>query len=169
VNTYTVVSPQIHEGNSISNSSSRSLQYCEPSQDLRVYLLSYSPFSKLQHRLDVPAMSLFSYVRGIYALDTIDTRFTSSSSTPYKAVVDARIDPATSISKRDDSVPGVGVRTDSRGKPIAQPSKWRTPEFYFYYFIFIITVPYMFWVAYDVSRRQYNSRLHFQVLTSSSF
>jgi hypothetical protein len=103
-------------------------------------------------------MSLFSYVRSIYALDTIDTRFTSSSSTPYKAVVDARIDPATNASKRDDSVLGVGVRTDSRGKPIAQPSKWRTPEFYFYYFIFIITVPYMFWVAYDVSRRQYCNR-----------
>lgn len=99
-------------------------------------------------------MSAFSYIKSIYALDTIDTRFTSSSATPYKAVIDARADPATSGSKRDDSIPGVGVRTDHSGRPIAQPSKWKTPEFYFYYFVFITVVPYMFWIAYDVSRRE---------------
>ncbi|THV49729.1 hypothetical protein BGAL_0181g00020 [Botrytis galanthina] len=91
-------------------------------------------------------MSIFSYVRSIYALDTIDTRFTNSSSTPYE------IDPAAAKSKRDDSKPGEGVRTDSNGRPIAQPSRWNTTEFYFYYFIFLTVVPYMFWIAYDVSR-----------------
>lgn len=95
-------------------------------------------------------MSVFSYIKSIYALDTIDTRFTSSSATPYKAVVDAR---ATTSNKRDDSVPGVGVKTDYSGRPIAQPSKWDTLEFYIYYLVFIVVVPYMFWVAYDVSRR----------------
>ncbi|KAE8450609.1 hypothetical protein EG329_005953 [Mollisiaceae sp. DMI_Dod_QoI] len=97
-------------------------------------------------------MSIFSYVRSIYALDTIDTRFTNSSSTPYRTVIDARTDFPNAHAKRDDSVPGAGVRTDYSGRPIAQPSRWKTPEFYFYYFVFIITVPYMFWVAYDVSR-----------------
>ncbi|KUJ24606.1 glycerol:H+ symporter-like protein [Mollisia scopiformis] len=97
-------------------------------------------------------MSIFSYVRSIYALDTIDTRFTSSSSTPYRATIDARNEFPNAYSKRDDSVPGAGVKTDYSGRPIAQPSKWKTPEFYFYYVVFIITVPYMFWVAYDVSR-----------------
>jgi hypothetical protein len=101
-------------------------------------------------------MSLFSYVRSIYALDTIDTRFTTSSSTSYKTIVDARVNSTAATSKRDDSVPGVGVRIDHSGRPIAQPSKWKTLEFYFYYFVFIVTVPYMFWVAYDVSRRQYS-------------
>jgi len=100
-------------------------------------------------------MSLFSYVRSIYALDTIDTRFTSSSTTPYKTVVDARSDSASSTSKRDDSVLGAGVKTDRRGRPVAKPSLWNTPEFYFYYFVFITIVPYMFWIAYDVSRREY--------------
>ena len=99
-------------------------------------------------------MTISSYIRSIYALDTIDTRFTNSSTTPYKDVVEARIDPAAATSKRDDSVPGVGVKTDYSGRPIAQPSKWKTSEFYFYYFVFIITVPYMFWIAYDVSRRR---------------
>lgn len=98
-------------------------------------------------------MSIFSYVRSIYALDTIDTRFTSSSSTPYRAIIDARNESPDAHSKRDDSVPGAGVKTDYSGRPIAQPSKWKTPEFYFYYFVFITVVPYMFWVAYDVSRR----------------
>jgi hypothetical protein len=98
-------------------------------------------------------MSIFSYIRSIYALDTIDTRFTSSSLTPYKFIVDDRANSATANANRNDSIPGVGIKTDHSGRPVAQPSKWRTPEFYFYYFIFIITVPYMFWIAYDVSRR----------------
>ena len=79
--------------------------------------------------------------------------------TPYKSVVNARADSGAAAAKRDDSIPGVGVKTDHSGRPIAQPSKWKTPEFYFYYFIFIITVPYMFWVAYDVSRRQYKQSI----------
>ncbi|TVY38080.1 Glycerol uptake protein [Lachnellula subtilissima] len=97
-------------------------------------------------------MSIFSYIRSIYALDTIDTRFTSSSSTPYKAVIDARLNTAASTSKRDDSVLSAGVKTDRHGRPVAQPSKWNTPEFYLYYFVFLTIVPYMFWIAYDVSR-----------------
>ncbi|TAQ91553.1 hypothetical protein B7494_g23 [Chlorociboria aeruginascens] len=107
-----------------------------------------------QHRLDDLAMTPFSYIRSIYALDTLDTRFTSSSAAPYKTVVEARSDSKAlaSASRRDDSIPGVGVKTDTTGRPIAQASKWRTSEFYLYYFIFAITVPYMFWVAYDVSR-----------------
>lgn len=104
-------------------------------------------------RLDDLGMSIFSYIKSIYALDTIDTRFTTSSGTSYKTVIDARGDPATSGSKRDDSIPGIGVKTDRRGNPVAQPSKWNTLEFYFYYFVFITIVPYMFWIAYDVSRR----------------
>jgi hypothetical protein len=115
-------------------------------------------------------MSIFSYIRSIYALDTIDTRFTSSSSTPYKLVVDERASSTAANAKRDDSILGVGIKTDHSGRPVAQPSKWRTPEFYFYYFVFVITVPYMFWIAYDVSRRQYNRMFSWLVrLTSPSF
>ncbi|PQE20302.1 mboat family protein [Rutstroemia sp. NJR-2017a BBW] len=92
-------------------------------------------------------MGILSYVKSIYALDTIDTRFTNSSSTPY------RIDPTAAASKRDDSKPGAEVRLDSNGRPVAQPSNWKTPEFFFYYFVFLTVVPYMFWIGYDVSRR----------------
>lgn len=92
-------------------------------------------------------MSLVAFLRSIYDVDTLDTRFTTPSTVPYKAApskhdrgngelsgADARRDAAAEISKR------------------AEPSKWRTPEFFFYYFVLITVVPYMFWVAYDVSR-----------------
>jgi protein-cysteine N-palmitoyltransferase HHAT len=99
-------------------------------------------------------MSLFSYIRSIYQLDTLDARFTNSSTTPYRRPVNAQVDPT--YAKSSQYLPqGVPVKLDSNGRPIAQPSKWNTPEFYFYYFVFLTIVPYMFWVAYDVSQRRY--------------
>ncbi|POR35483.1 Glycerol uptake protein 1 [Tolypocladium paradoxum] len=85
-------------------------------------------------------MGLLSYLGKVYDLDTLDTRFTNSSSVPYQTVVEARSDPVAS--------------RESAGKALAraQPSKWRTPEFYLYYVVFALAVPYMFWIAYDVSR-----------------
>lgn len=83
-----------------------------------------------------------SFLRGIYSLDTLDTRFTTPSAVPYKTVVDAR---AEGIGKRE-----LFNKPDKR----AQSSKWRTPEFYLYFLIVGAIVPYMFWVAYDVSRRR---------------
>lgn len=80
-------------------------------------------------------------LRSIYDLDTLDTRFTSSSSVPYKTVIEARNDPAQS------------KEPPSKAQSRAEPSKWNTPEFYLYYFVFLTVVPYMFWIAYDVSRR----------------
>lgn len=83
--------------------------------------------------------SLFYWARRLYSLDTLDPRFTVSSTTPLKATGDAR--PPTS--------------KDARANAIASgssPSKWRTPEFYFYYFIFITVVPMMFKTVVDVSQ-----------------
>lgn len=86
-------------------------------------------------------MGVFSFLKQVYTLDTLDTRFTSSSSVPYKTVIEARNDP---VAQRESA-----AKAQSR----AQPSKWNTPEFYLYYAVFIVAVPYMFWIAYDVSRR----------------
>lgn len=90
---------------------------------------------------------VLSYLRGVYNLDTLDTRFTSSSSVPYRAVVDARSNAAAS----GDTV--------AKERARAQPCKWNTPEFYLYYIIFVTVVPYMFWIAYDVSRCRPTLRL----------
>lgn len=95
------------------------------------------------------AMNLLSSMRSIYALDTLDTRFSNSPKVPYKAVVDARNGHGTAPAQ------DIPLKLDSQRKPILPAGAlWKTPEFYLYYFVFIITVPYMFWIAYDVSRRQ---------------
>jgi protein-cysteine N-palmitoyltransferase HHAT len=86
-------------------------------------------------------MGAASVLKGVYDLDTLDTRFTNPSSVAYKTVIDARSDPYAS---REPA---------SKASSRAQPSKWNTPEFYLYYAVFIVVIPYMFWIAYDVSRR----------------
>lgn len=88
-------------------------------------------------------MGALSFVRNVYDLDTLDTRFTNSASVPYQTVIDARSDPATSN----------GTTSKWQGK--AQRSKWNTPEFYIYYLILGFAIPYMFWVVFDVSRRMW--------------
>lgn len=98
-------------------------------------------------------MSWLRYLRQIYSLDTLDTRFTASSNTPLKS--DARVDPAK---------PGSAV--DSNRRPLAdgaKPSKWNTPEFYFYYFMFITIVPLMFKTVYDVSKRKHQCHSNYLI------
>ncbi|CAD6505303.1 BgTH12-00795 [Blumeria graminis f. sp. triticale] len=100
-------------------------------------------------------MSLFSYVQSIFTLDTIDTRFTSSSSVPYSTVIEARKHGEPSVTPRNNQSFTVNKNPDEQNRskcPLAEPSKWKTPEFYFYYLVFIVVVPCMFWVPYSVSR-----------------
>ena len=156
---YDAISRHLYLGESYFCLPTRSLPSNKPSQRLRRLSARTFPVYLATGQPDAPTMSIFSYIRSIYSLDTIDTRFTNPSSNPYKTVVDTRAETAVSHAKRDDSIPGIGVRTDRRGKPIAQPSKWRTAEFIFYYFVFLTIVPYMFWIAYDVSRRRYTKCL----------
>jgi protein-cysteine N-palmitoyltransferase HHAT len=98
-------------------------------------------------------MTLFSYVRSIYSLDTLDTRFTTLSTTQYKPSIDDRDNATKPNLSQDTALQEAHVKRDSSGQPLAQPSKWKSPEFYFYYLVLLTVVPYMFWVVYDVSRR----------------
>ncbi len=79
----------------------------------------------------------------IYDLDTLDTRFTTPSSVPYKAAIDSR--------PRSGSD---GSKADKRG---AERPKWHTPEYYLYYLLLSFIIPSMFWIAYGVSRRMFKS------------
>ncbi|KAI1346144.1 MBOAT, membrane-bound O-acyltransferase family-domain-containing protein [Xylaria sp. FL0043] len=88
-------------------------------------------------------MGAFSLFRNIYDLDTLDTRFTVPSNTPYRTIIEARND-ATAASKDR------AAKWNSR--PSSSKSRWNTPEFYLYYTVFILAVPYMFWIAYDASK-----------------
>ncbi|KAI0151643.1 putative glycerol:H+ symporter [Xylariaceae sp. FL1272] len=86
-------------------------------------------------------MGVFSFVRNIYDLDTLDTRFTNSSTTPYRTIIEERKDAAASKQRAS--------RWKSKG---ANPSNWNTPEFYLYTGIVLLSIPYMFYTAYDASR-----------------
>ncbi|KAI0106758.1 MBOAT-domain-containing protein [Daldinia grandis] len=85
-------------------------------------------------------MGVISFARSMYTHDTLDTRFTNTSSTPYKTVIEERDDVASSKERAAES--------KTRGKF----SRWDTPEFYVYRFLLCFIIPYMFWVCYDASR-----------------
>lgn len=92
-------------------------------------------------------MHFVSYFKRLYALDTLDTRFTVSSKTPLQQTANEHAIDA--LSPRNELV----ENSLHRRLPLAShPSKWRTPEFYFYYFCFITIVPLMFYVPYSVSK-----------------
>ena len=106
-------------------------------------------------------MSFLTYFQRLFSLDTLDTRFTSSSRLPAasgSSVKPTRIDPA-------KPVPGLDIQngmsrslpSESRNRADAQPSKWMTPEFLFYFFVIIVALPLMFKSVYDVSVRKYTS------------
>ncbi|EHY57874.1 Membrane-bound O-acyltransferase GUP1 [Exophiala dermatitidis] len=85
-------------------------------------------------------MTVASFFRELYSLDTLDTRFTTSSSTPLKAIEEHPRKPV----ERD----GKAVPTD------VFPPQWRTPEFYFYALVFLFCVPQMYWAVVEVSQRK---------------
>lgn len=86
-------------------------------------------------------MGMLSFLAKVYDLDTLDTRFNSSSAGPYHgAAGDAR---------------GDAAKAHARAR--RPPSRWRTPEFCLYYVVFALAVPSMFWTAYSVSSRGWTS------------
>lgn len=93
-------------------------------------------------------MSLYRYFKSVYALDTLDTRFSVSSTTPLSRKNDDN-------GITDTKSPSQIVLDGSEGrKPLAtaQPSKWNTHEFYFYYLCFATIPFFMAKSVYDVSQ-----------------
>jgi hypothetical protein len=78
--------------------------------------------------------SPFTWLRRIYSLDTLDTRFTSTAITP----------------NTDTRSPAQNARANAIAQG-ASPSLWRTPEFFVYYIFFIVCVPLMFKTVIDAS------------------
>lgn len=104
-------------------------------------------------------MSIPSYARRLFSLDTLDTRFTRSSLAPFNANGSAPIDPAKPPSgvESRDAVPK-GRRGDSTRRQDSQSSNWSTPEFFFYYLVLVVAIPLMFKSVYDVSIREFMSK-----------
>lgn len=81
-------------------------------------------------------MASSSASQKLFNLATLDLRFTTSSRAPLPE----------------------SAESNKRAKPEtiaanASPPLWRTPEFYFYYLVFIVCVPLMFHAVYEVSQR----------------
>ncbi|KAK7750097.1 glycerol transporter [Diatrype stigma] len=92
-------------------------------------------------------MGALSYFRKIYNIDTLDTRFTTPSTVPYKTVIESRDDSAAASRER-------AAKWNVRTPP---PSRWKTPEFYLWYLIFFPAFPAMYWVIYTASRADINT------------
>jgi hypothetical protein len=105
-------------------------------------------------------MSLLYWARKLYSLDTLDTRFTHSANPP-RAVTESQ---SQSQSQPQLNQIGLSATTGQDGRPTdsVSQSRWKTPEFFFYYLAFIIVVPLMFKTVIDVSQGQYSKyQLHF--------
>ncbi|KAI2705258.1 hypothetical protein CBS147317_2210 [Penicillium roqueforti] len=81
--------------------------------------------------------SIFAWLRRVYSLDTLDTRFTSSA-------IPANTNTRPSTKDTRNAI--------AQG---ASPSLWRTPEFFVYYLFFITLVPLMFKTVIDVSKESH--------------
>jgi protein-cysteine N-palmitoyltransferase HHAT len=92
-------------------------------------------------------MEAVAFCRRLYSLDTLDTRLTTSSHTPLTVASNESPEKATS---------GRAVETSTADLPPGAPSsKWRTPEFYFYYTFLGLVVPQMFRSVMNVSLRTF--------------
>ncbi|KAJ9318604.1 hypothetical protein DTO271D3_1266 [Paecilomyces variotii] len=91
-------------------------------------------------------MKFLYWLRRLYSLDTLDTRFTASATTSLKAAPDTRTAEASTGDKNN--------RTSSLPNG-ASPPKWKTPEFFVYYLFFITLVPLMFKTVIDISQESY--------------
>ena len=89
-------------------------------------------------------MGLLHWLRRLYSLDALDSRFTVSSNAPLKHAAESR-----SQGRGGSGVAGSGTGT---GKNDASRSKWNTPEFYVYYVVFLLAVPMMFKAVIEVSQ-----------------
>jgi hypothetical protein len=89
-------------------------------------------------------MTLISFLRQLYSLDTLDTRFTTSARTPLKATSE---DQAQAVKVQDEKPPAALPSG-------ASPSRWTTPEFYFYGLVHLVAVLLMFKAVIDVSQRK---------------
>lgn len=91
------------------------------------------------------------YIRGLYSLDTLDTRFTASKSSSLK-----ELGAGQQTTRSAGAGAAAGGKTRSSG---ISASLWATKEFYIYYVMFIVIVPLMFKVAIEVSNRKFNEIL----------
>jgi protein-cysteine N-palmitoyltransferase HHAT len=93
-------------------------------------------------------MTILNSLRELYSLDTLDTRFTTPSSTP-----------PTLLKEGTPSKPGTRDGKTQQA-PDVSPPRWKTPEFFVYLLVFLFCVPQMYWAVVSVSQRKSRSWQH---------
>lgn len=90
-------------------------------------------------------MTFFESLKTLYSLDTLDSRLDTSSKTPSR-------NPEASIAEAKLPAQSVLQKENPDRLPDVQPSKWKTKEFFFYYFVFLTIPIFMVKSVYDVSK-----------------
>lgn len=103
--------------------------------------LTPSPLCFCARRYAHIAMTIVSFFRDLYSLDTLDTRFTTSLQTPLKIAADESAKTTTQEGDKSSKAP-TGT----------SPPRWRTPEFFIYFLVFAVCVPQMYLAVVQVSQ-----------------
>ncbi|KAF2129894.1 glycerol:H+ symporter-like protein [Dothidotthia symphoricarpi CBS 119687] len=104
------------------------------------------------------------YVRQLYSLDTLDTRFVVPATAPPKeALEEAKLDPAGPLPVSN----GKGKSRDPNDN--VQPSRWNTPEFYFYFVVVVVCLFFMMKSVVDVSSASHPNYSKFSHLLSDGW
>ena len=85
-------------------------------------------------------MSALEALGRLYSIETLDTRFSTSSKTPPSEIERSK--------PLNEKRPGQEKQYNGAAAP-----KWKTPEFGLYGLVFLVAVPWMFYTVYDVSQR----------------
>ncbi|KAF2176358.1 glycerol:H+ symporter-like protein [Zopfia rhizophila CBS 207.26] len=103
-------------------------------------------------------------LRQLFSLETLDTRFVVPATAPPKeALEELQLDPAKPSPVQNRQVQGNSVSENP------QPSRWNTPEFYFYYLVIVTAVPFMIKSVYDVSKDSHPNYEKFAPLLSDGW
>lgn len=91
-------------------------------------------------------MGLLCWLRRLYSLDTLDSRFTVSSNAPLKDAAESRPQGAAKGGS------GAAAAAATRTGDDTHPSKWNTLEFYVYFVVVFLAVVMMFKTVIGVSK-----------------
>lgn len=102
-------------------------------------------------------MSALHHVKRLFSLDTLDTRFTTSSRSP--APPSGRepqfgLSSQSSLNNKSHELQQQRRHGSDAISTSSSRSRWKTPEFMFYYAVFLLAIPLMFKSVYEVSNRK---------------
>ncbi|KAF1938616.1 MBOAT-domain-containing protein [Clathrospora elynae] len=104
------------------------------------------------------------FLRQLYSLDTLDTRFiVPATSPPKEALEDAKLDPAGPLPSQS------GQGKSKYAADNIQTPRWNTPEFYLYYVAILMSVFFMFKLVLDVSQESHPNYSKFSHLLSDGW